>query len=466
MAELDLEGCARHAASARRLLDQGGTARRTAIDLAFTVLALARARDVRDGSAVETASEAERLVRVQPPDRVAAHPELVAMVLSRKGRTLLACGQLGEATAAFTSGAQVNDWPGREYPVLTCLGHLALMAALSGQLRKAEMLAERAVRIQSDAGIPRIWCPAAPDVALAWVHTEHYDLARARRQATLAAESADIDPLPRAMLTLVTARLSRARGDLDGALSVLADAVSRGAELPPWLLDSLHVEEATLDIVKGDSVRAVQVAEALSGQASPAAALVLAQARLARSEDVVVPLTTLSRRTTPLPVRVGALLLEASLQLQSGKERQATDALERSLRLATPERLRRPFREASPDIRGLLRRMGGVALRHSWLGESQDVGSVRQQPARRPVASIRAQEDSRQHAPAIEPLSEREREVLELLAELLTTEEIAGRMFVSVNTVRTHVSHILRKLAAPRRNDAVRRARELNILRD
>jgi LuxR family maltose regulon positive regulatory protein len=37
---------------------------------------------------------------------------------------------------------------------------------------------------------------------------------------------------------------------------------------------------------------------------------------------------------------------------------------------------------------------------------------------------------------------------------------------VSVNTVRTHVSHILRKLAAPRRNDAVRRARELNILRD
>ena len=64
----------------------------------------------------------------------------------------------------------------------------------------------------------------------------------------------------------------------------------------------------------------------------------------------------------------------------------------------------------------------------------------------------------------VESLTEREREVLGHLSELLTTEEIAGVMFVSVNTVRTHVRNILRKLAASRRNEAVRRARELKIL--
>ena len=64
----------------------------------------------------------------------------------------------------------------------------------------------------------------------------------------------------------------------------------------------------------------------------------------------------------------------------------------------------------------------------------------------------------------LEPLTEKEREVLGHLAALLTTDEIAGAMFVSVNTVRTHVRNILRKLAASRRNEAVRRARELGII--
>ena len=65
-----------------------------------------------------------------------------------------------------------------------------------------------------------------------------------------------------------------------------------------------------------------------------------------------------------------------------------------------------------------------------------------------------------------EPLTGKEREVLGHLAELLTTEEIAGAMFVSVNTVRTHVRNILRKLGVTRRNDAVRRARALGLLPD
>jgi LuxR family maltose regulon positive regulatory protein len=61
-------------------------------------------------------------------------------------------------------------------------------------------------------------------------------------------------------------------------------------------------------------------------------------------------------------------------------------------------------------------------------------------------------------------LTSKEHEVLEYLAELLTTEEIASTMYVSVNTVRSHVRSILRKLSASRRNEAVRRAWELGLL--
>jgi LuxR family maltose regulon positive regulatory protein len=387
------------------------------------------------------------------------------MVLSRKGRALLTRGRLDEAAAAFASGSQMEEWPGREYPVLTCLGHRALMAALNGELRKAESLGEQAVRLQAEAGIPRIWCPAAPEVALAWVHIEKYDLVRARRHATLAAESVDIDPLPSAMLTLARVRLSRAQGDVDGALSLLADAVTRVAELPAWLQDSLHVEEAGLDIIKGEPARAKHVAEELIEPAAPSAALVLAQARLANGDDVGTPLTALSSRAAPLATRVGGWLLEASQQLGKGQEHQAIAALERSLRLAAPEQLRRPFREASPDIRRFLRRQGDVARRHSWLDAGPDVPAARQPTVPRQLARHQSLEGGTPRARILEPLTDREREVLEHLAELLTTDEIAGVMFVSVNTVRTHVRNILRKLAASRRNEAVRRARELNLLR-
>ena len=61
-------------------------------------------------------------------------------------------------------------------------------------------------------------------------------------------------------------------------------------------------------------------------------------------------------------------------------------------------------------------------------------------------------------------LSAKELEVLNHLAELLTTEEIAAAMYISVNTVKTHIRSILRKLAVSRRNLAVRRAQQLGIV--
>ena len=62
------------------------------------------------------------------------------------------------------------------------------------------------------------------------------------------------------------------------------------------------------------------------------------------------------------------------------------------------------------------------------------------------------------------PLTDKEQEVLCHLSALLTTEEIARTMFVSVNTVKTHVRAILRKLAVSGRNEAVRRARDLQLI--
>ena len=65
---------------------------------------------------------------------------------------------------------------------------------------------------------------------------------------------------------------------------------------------------------------------------------------------------------------------------------------------------------------------------------------------------------------AVEPLSEREREVLRHVSGMLSRAEIATEMSVSVNTVKTHISNIYRKLATARRGEAVRRGRQLGLI--
>jgi LuxR family maltose regulon positive regulatory protein len=64
----------------------------------------------------------------------------------------------------------------------------------------------------------------------------------------------------------------------------------------------------------------------------------------------------------------------------------------------------------------------------------------------------------------VEPLSERELEVLQLIADGLTNQEIASRLFLSLNTVKVHTRNIYGKLGVNNRTSAVARARALGIL--
>lgn len=64
----------------------------------------------------------------------------------------------------------------------------------------------------------------------------------------------------------------------------------------------------------------------------------------------------------------------------------------------------------------------------------------------------------------VERLSEREREVLRYASGMLNTAEIASQMHISTNTVKTHLQKTYRKLAAPHRGEAVRRARQLGLI--
>jgi LuxR family transcriptional regulator, maltose regulon positive regulatory protein len=137
-------------------------------------------------------------------------------------------------------------------------------------------------------------------------------------------------------------------------------------------------------------------------------------------------------------------------------------------------KLRREFRRDVPELHRRaarwLRRSGRVDAAVSRAAAAADRPPTARTGtdelgAGRP---IEAQAPSRAATAALpvitETLSRREREVLELVSGMLTTAEIADELYLSANTVKSHVRSILRKLGAARRGEAVRRARQLQLL--
>ena len=103
-------------------------------------------------------------------------------------------------------------------------------------------------------------------------------------------------------------------------------------------------------------------------------------------------------------------------------------------------------------LRSLLRRRVAQGTAHRALAE-QLLSTLDEQPVHERSTTI-----------LLEPLSERELAVLRFLPTMMSNAEIAAEMFVSVNTVKTHLKHVYRKLDVADRSECVQRARELRLL--
>jgi LuxR family maltose regulon positive regulatory protein len=151
-------------------------------------------------------------------------------------------------------------------------------------------------------------------------------------------------------------------------------------------------------------------------------------------------------------------LVDAQRSYGTGDTGRGRRSLERALLLARPERMKLPFIMEQAWMRPVLRRDPELAQAAREILE----------PTAASVATVPAQgrqpPEGEQTPLVVEPLSEREREVLTLLSGMLSTAEIAAEMYLSVNTVKTHLRSIYRKLSAAHRGEAVRRARQLELI--
>jgi LuxR family transcriptional regulator, maltose regulon positive regulatory protein len=423
--------------------------------LAAALIRLALSRRTGDSEAAASAAGHAEALAEQLPEQVhARHPEIRVQVSAGRGVVDLWAGRLDEAAARFQAGATPSV-PETAHERAGCLGYLALAEALRGRLSRAVERADAAAEAMSSGGddLTEHVIPGA-NVALALVHLQRGDMHGAHAQLKLAeaALRAYPDKLVSALAYMVAAQRCLAGGRGPATLEMIRRAREEWLPSPPgWLDSKLATLESRAYVAVGDVPAAVAAAQC-AGPA-PEAVAALAHTRLAAGDQQA------ARRALDAsaegPEHLGLALVDARLSYATGDSVRGRRSLECALRLARPEQIRLPFVLERTWLRQVLRRDPELADVHSELLGPDVMGPV----------PLQTKPPGEQVAPlVVERLSEREQEVLTHASGLLSTAEIAQAMCLSVNTVKTHLRNIYRKLSASHRGEAVRRARQLQLI--
>ena len=470
----------RHASStaaldaAEAILERLPADQETAGRLAAAMIRLTAA--LRSGdltAAAGAAVRAEALASRIPADKLARHPDIRARVFSGRGAVELWSGHLDEAARLLESGVAAETASGLPEAVSAdCLGHLALAEALRGRLCRAATVAAQAATgltatgLAADQQRPPVSHPnPAALVALAWVHLGRYELreAHSRLEQVDAALGVTPDKLIGAVAWLAAAYGNLARGRAAAAAQNVARA-RFGWSVPAWLDQRLSLAESRAHAAAGDIPAALAAARRVGLGTSPEATVALAHAWAASGDAenarrVLAPALTTDSGTpdtgTPDRVRLQAWLVDARLSYTSGDHARGRRSLASALRLAAPEQIRLPFALERGWIEPMLRSDPALARSHRSLFSTAELHDQLPAPAGAPKTAATL---------VVEPLTEREQEVLRHLSDMLNAPEIASEMNISVNTVKTHLKNIYRKLATTRRGEAVRRARQLELI--
>ncbi|MFC5139801.1 LuxR C-terminal-related transcriptional regulator [Actinomycetospora rhizophila] len=366
-------------------------------------------------------------------------------------------GDLAAAETAYVEAVAGLHRAGFVADVLGCCIALGDIRRTLGRTGDAERLYRWALEL-GDPTAP-VRGTADMHVALAGVLIERDDLAAAAEHLDAARSLGEHRGLPQNPYRsrVAAARLLAARGDTDGALALLdeAERVYDGDYSPD--VTPVAAVRARLRIRRGELHHAELWAR--ERRLSPADEptylreyehLTLARLLLARRDEAAAGLLARLRGAAEDGGRAGSILeilvLEALVAQSRRDTPAALDALRRAIALAAPEGVVRVVTDEGPALAGLLRAVPKDDPAHAYARRLLGV------PPSAAATTL------------VDPLSERELDVLRLLGSDLDGPDIARELSVSLNTVRTHTRNIYAKLGVTSRRTAVRRAHELGVL--
>ena len=393
---------------------------------------------------IEAARESCRMLHTHPdavpPDLIGltSRSLLEALTLGSLGRAHLFAGDLPEARRVLELSAKS---PGAQYSVyrVHLLGSQALLEAWSGRLIVAQKLADEALQLARDVGLLVHPAPADAYLALSLVAIH-----RGRPQAAAFArhEGAVRAASNRRTQLMWIAYLH---------MILAGDPASSGDEpvkaAPPIVRNALDAAAHRARRLAGETATIAPSTRAWSPVLVESVSAALAERRLAEAHAMLDAAAFAPRHDHPLAT-VEHGVLTAWLAHAEGRVAESRRRVTEALDLASEHGIVSAFVWAGPEV---IRLVKSLPLTPTPF-RSDLLDSAREHLQPPPDALLP------------EPLTDRERELLAYLPTRMTNAELAARFFVSVNTIKTHMAHIYRKLDAPNRSAAVTRATELGLL--
>ena len=416
-----------------------------------------------------TVRHARRALELSPADEHLGRASAAALM----GLAFWASGDLEAGYSGYAECMAGLRRAGHIADTFGCAIALADIRRTQGRLGEAMRTYEQALQRASEQGGPVLRGTADMYVGMSEVHRERDDLPAATQQLLRSQDLGEHLGLPqnRYRWRVAMARIREAEGDLSGALDLLneAERLYVGDFFPnvrpvPALRARVRVAQGELGEALGWArERGLSAADDLSYlrefEHITLARVLLARytaERAERSSQEATRLLERLLRAAEEGQRTGSvieiLVLQALAHQAQDDIPSALASLRRAVTLAEPEGYVRIFADEGPPMASLLRAAAKQEITPSYV--------------RRLLAAINKTEDSTPASQGlIEPLSERELDVLRLLGTDLGGPDIARELVVSLNTVRTHTKNIYAKLGVNNRRAAVRRAKELDLSR-
>lgn len=401
------------------------------------------------------------------------------LVLANRGALRIAAGDYPRADADLNAALELSRRRGCPHLALDCMNQLAGVTGGLSRIEESREWARRTVAFAAEHGwvsSPQLAYSHALAAACAYLMLDLEQAARHTGMSIAVLNGGTIEPEAECAARSAAAvvafdhpdRRREALRDMGEIWNRLGDFVPS-----PALTASAHLTEMRMCLTQSDRGHAALVAARAEAMlpGTGDAAVVRAMEQLEhhqpdRARALVAPVIDGRLPTVVVATSILARLIEAVAASRAGMTESAHRAVLAALEIGDRSAVLRPFYDAGPPVRDLLLTTVGRAGRlEAFLARLLAAWKDAEQwQAGTPAVAPGSNGDGHPLVTLPVPLTARELEVLRELPSLLTADEIAEQHQVSVNTVKTHLRSLYRKLGAANRRDAVAHARRMSLL--